>query len=82
MLNGTTISGKITSSGIAKKLLASGKSPPEIIEQIYVRCLSRKPTPQELVNLQDVVAKAETPVLGLEDVLWAIMNSREFLFNH
>ena len=29
-----------------------------------------------------VVTAAENPQAGLEDVFWAIMNAREFAFNH
>ena len=35
------------------------KTPPEIIESIYIRCLTRKPTEAETKNLLDIVAQAE-----------------------
>jgi hypothetical protein len=49
---------------------------------LYVRSLSRKPSPEELQKLLAIVAGAENPQAGLDDVFWAVLNSREFLFNH
>jgi hypothetical protein len=82
MLNGTTIHNKIQQGGIAKDLLAAGKAPPQVIESLYIRCLSRKPDAGEMERLMAVVTSAENPQAGLEDVFWAILNSREFVFNH
>ncbi len=82
MINGATIQGKISSGGLVKKLLDEKKTPPQIIESLYIRCLSRRPQPEELERLTTTVTAAENPQAGLDDVFWAIMNSREFLFNH
>nr|WP_236262072.1 DUF1549 domain-containing protein [Pirellula staleyi] len=82
MLNGSTIQGKIGAGQVVKKLLDAGKTPPEVIEALYIRALSRKPTAEETERLLAVVGQAENPQLGLEDCFWAILNSREFLFNH
>jgi len=82
MLNGQTIGGKIGQGQFTKKMLDAGKAPPEIIESIYIRSLTRKPTEAEMKNLLEIVAQAENPQAGLDDVFWAVLNSREFLFNH
>lgn len=82
MINGDTIQGKIAAGGMVKQLLDSGKTPPQVIESIYVRALSRRPSPEELEKLVATVTQAENPQVGLEDVFWAVLNSREFLFNH
>jgi hypothetical protein len=82
MLNGTTIHNKIQQGGVVKELMAAGKTPPQVIESLYIRCLSRKPDPSEMERLMAVVTSAENPQVGLEDVFWAILNSREFVFNH
>jgi hypothetical protein len=82
MINGQTIQGKIASGGLVKKLLDEKKTPEQIIESLYIRCLSRKPQAEELARLMTTVTQAENPQAGLDDVFWAIMNSREFLFNH
>ncbi len=82
MLNGDAVQGKISRGGIVKKLIDQGLTPEKVIEALYVRCLSRKPTVQEMERLTATAAEAENPQAGLEDVCWAVLNSREFLFNH
>jgi hypothetical protein len=82
MLNGPTIGGKITQGALVPAMLKEGKPPEQVIETIYVRALSRKPTGEELNRLMTVVKEAANPEQGLTDVFWAVMNSREFLFNH
>jgi len=82
MLNGNTIQNKVQSGGLMKKLLAEKKEPPEIIDSLYIRCLTRRPTAEEKERLLSVVKAAPSAQQGLEDVFWAVLNSREFLFNH
>src|SRR5262245_65384295 len=48
MLNGNTIQGKVQQGNSVKKLLDAGQSPPQVIETLYVRALSRKPTLEEI----------------------------------
>jgi hypothetical protein len=85
LLNGATVEGKVSTGDAVKKLLASKKSPEDLIETIYLRCLTRKPTDEELSKLTAVLvsAKADNKEKeALEDIFWAVLNSREFVFNH
>lgn len=82
MLNGQTIGGKIQQGQLTKKLLEEKKEPAAVIESLYIRALTRKPTEAEVKNLLEIMAQAENPQQGLDDVFWAVLNSREFLFNH
>ncbi|MFK8111847.1 MAG: DUF1549 domain-containing protein [Rubripirellula sp.] len=82
LLNGSSTSGKITKGKVVAELLKDNATPEQALDRLYVRCLSRYPTEAERKELLDSVAKAPKPQEGLEDVFWAILNSREFVFNH
>ena len=82
LLNGTTIETKVTNGGVIRKMLKDGKKPDEVIESIYIRCLSRKPTSEEMQKLAKLIDDPATAENDLNDVFWAVINSREFVFNH
>lgn len=82
LLNGDTVETKVRDGGAIKRMLDAGRTPEQVIESIYVRSLSRKPTAEETTKLLALVAAEPVPQKGLEDVFWAVLNSREFLFNH
>jgi len=82
LLNGNTTQAKVTKGGVVKRMLDEKKTPEQIVSELYVRCLSRQPTPEETTNLMAVVSASANPQQGLEDVFWALLNSREFIFNH
>ena len=82
MINGTAAHSKIAQGGVVKRLLDEGKTTEQVIDELYIRCLSREPTPEEKVELIKSVGTAEKPQAELEDIFWALLNSREFVFNH
>ena len=82
LLNGDTVNAKIQQGGLIKKLVDSKKTPEQIINELYVRCLSRKPTKDEIDKLSPSLAEGPAKAQGVEDLFWAMLNSREFLFNH
>ncbi len=82
MLNGATTQGKIAQGQLVKKWLEAKMEVPQIIEHIFVRSLSRKPTEAEVQSLTKLVAESPNPQAGLEDAFWVVLNSREFMFNH
>jgi hypothetical protein len=60
-------------------LLARKKSNEEIIETFYLAALSRYPTNNEKEKLAAFMAKAKDRRAALEDVVWGLVNSKEFL---
>ena len=60
----------------------SGLGIPMAFEELYLVTLSRPPRPDEVARAQTWIASAATPRDGLQDLMWVLLNSREFLFNH
>jgi hypothetical protein len=82
LLNGSATSGKIQQGKVVDELLADNATPEQALDRLYVRCLSRYPTDEERKDLLASIGVAPDTKQGLEDVFWAILNSREFVFNH
>ncbi|RMF43049.1 MAG: DUF1549 domain-containing protein [Planctomycetota bacterium] len=82
LINGSTTQGKISQGKLVPTWLDQGLQVPQVIDRIFVRCLARHPTQQETDVLTKMVAEAGDARVGLEDVFWAVLNSREFMFNH
>jgi hypothetical protein len=85
LLNGDATHDRIQQGKIVAGLLKQDKAPEEIIRYLYVKALTREPTPDELSSLANAVAEGKTgdeKEQILNDVFWAILNSKEFIFNH
>ncbi len=82
LLNGATVHNKINQGKVIERLLDKGRSPDEVAREIYLRCLSREPTDEERKQIAATWGEADRPVAELQDLFWALLNSREFLFNH
>ncbi len=82
LLNGSATSGKISQGKVVDELLKDDATPQQALDRLYVRCLSRFPTESERQELLAAIAQAPNPKVGLEDIFWAVLNSREFVFNH
>ena len=82
LLNGDTTTQKIQAGNLIGQRLAEGKTPPQIMEELYIRCMSRKPTEKEATRLNELVFAEPDKNKALSDAFWALLNSREFMFNH
>ncbi len=84
LLNGDVINRRITQGAVVKTLLDELKDHGKVVDELYVKCLSRKPTATEKANLLAAVNGEEdkNKQTALEDVFWALLNSKEFIFNH
>lgn len=82
LINGDTLQSKVGQGNLIGKRLEEKVAPEQIVEELYIRCLTRRPTEQERNDLNAVLAEVEDKKQVLEDVFWALLNSREFVFNH
>ncbi len=69
-------------TGRIEALLKTKKSQEQMIEELYLVTVSRVPSQDEIERAQRWIREAPTPREGLHDLLWTLLNSREFLFNH
>lgn len=81
--NSDEVEGKLQ-NGTARiaKLFEAKRSTPQIVEELYLATFSRYPTPREIFNAVEYIDRDSEPRKGVEDLLWTLLNSREFLFNH
>jgi hypothetical protein len=82
LLNGDTVNSKMQQGGVIAALRKEGLDPMQIVERLYITTLTRRPTEEERAALAPLFAEGSDVNKGLEDVFWALLNSREFLFNH
>ncbi len=54
----------------------------EIVNEAYLRTLSRLPNADEMQTASQAIRESSDPLDGVRNVLWALINTREFLVNH
>jgi hypothetical protein len=54
----------------------------QIVREAYLRTLSRYPTDTELTASVQYIASADDTIDGVRDMLWALLNTKEFIVNH
>jgi hypothetical protein len=84
LLNSSEIQNKLTAgNGIAARLGADkARDNLSKVRELYLLAFSREPTPDEASIALSHVEKNEDPRKAFEDVVWALINTKEFLFNH
>lgn len=85
LLNSRAIQGKLTlASGRAAQWAADATRPPAVkIRELYLLALSREPTAGETaLAVAHVARNSANPRAAYEDLVWAMLNTKEFLFNH
>ena len=53
-----------------------------LISQLFLRCLSRSPSAAELDAMLELVGDEAKSKQPYQDILWALINSTEFMTNH
>ncbi|MBI3118974.1 MAG: DUF1553 domain-containing protein [Candidatus Hydrogenedentes bacterium] len=84
LLNSSQVQRKIEDSRRLRELLRSTRrNPPAAVRTIYLHLLSRYPTMEELGAVRDYArANALPPLQTVQDLVWALINSKEFLYRH
>lgn len=83
MINGPVVHNKLRDdNGRIAQMLAAEKTDAEIIRSLYLSALCREPSEQEMEAATKHIAASSDRRLAMEDIGWAILNSKEFLFQH
>jgi hypothetical protein len=84
LMNSPSIQSRLSAeAGSAARLDQSKKSPDEIIAELYLTAYSRYPKEDELKAARSSFSRAGTTRrAAIEDLLWVLLNTPEFLFNH
>jgi hypothetical protein len=83
LLNSDELERKLTDkAGLVSELAKSENPPREIIDELFLRTFSRLPREAEVRAAVAQFEKANDRRAPIEDLLWTLLNSKEFLFNH
>ncbi len=83
LINGPTINDKVRSpDNRLGKLLGKKLADKDVLTELYLATLSRPPAEGEVKAALEHVAKGQDKRKAWEDVQWALLNSKEFLFRH
>ncbi len=83
LINGDEVNAKISAPiGRAQRLIRANRTDAEVIEELYLATLSRRPIPMETSDAEGLFRSSRSRAEGIEDLLWSLLNAREFLFNH
>jgi hypothetical protein len=84
LVNGKTISDAVADgNGRVAKAILAGKQDRDMVEELYYAALSRQPTAAELdTALKYLTGGDRGRAARAQDLLWALVNSKAFLYNH
>ncbi len=95
LVNAADIKGKLASASGRAQRLATSQDPPEAkVAELYLAAFARRPTADELATAVDYLAFRPNAADGkpidaakaardnLQDLIWALLNTKEFQFNH
>jgi hypothetical protein len=83
LTNSPEINEKIASgNGRVAKLIQEKASPEKAVEELFLAAFARLPTDDEKTKVMAHLGNQKDLRRGLEDLVWALVNTREFIFNH
>lgn len=81
--NDPLIHARLEESGWLRQ--AAGAESPDhdrLIREAYLRTVNRPPDSQEVQQARQYLSQSESTAGGLRDLLWSLINSKEFILNH
>ena len=84
LLNAAELKAKLAApTGRAERLAKEDKPAEAKVRELYLAAFSREPRPQELKTAIDYLNEPGTAAnANYQDLIWALINTKEFLFNH
>ncbi|MFZ4593150.1 MAG: DUF1553 domain-containing protein [Verrucomicrobiaceae bacterium] len=95
LMNASDVKAKLTASGGRAELLTKAEvSEPKRIRELYLAAFAREPDAEEIRIAESHLLQPRTDAAGkpldsqrakrngYEDLLWALLNTKEFLYNH
>lgn len=95
LMNSAEVKAKLSAAGGRAEKLSKDEVPvAEGVREIYLTAFGREPSAEELSIAEEFIGKPRTDAqdkpldpararrIGYEDLLWAVMNTKEFLYNH
>jgi hypothetical protein len=80
-MNSDYVNDKIRYGTFARELTKAKLTDKELVERAYLRTFCRRPTDREAAAALKLLADSPDRAAGVEDLLWGLLTSREFLFN-
>jgi hypothetical protein len=83
LVNGRTISESVADpKGRVARLILSGADDKKVVEELYLASIGRMPTAAEAASGANYMTGAGGRTARAQDLLWALVNSKAFLYNH
>ncbi len=83
LMNGDAVNDRIKQGKVVADAIKAGKQDKEIVESLYLTVFGRSPNSKEVGIVSKAISDSpDTRQLVLEDLFWALLNSKEFYFNH
>jgi hypothetical protein len=83
MITSAELESKVARSPRIKQWLKDGKGDAEIVEEVFLLALSRLPTEAEKQQaIAHLTKDPKTRTQAINDLMWAALNTKEFMFNH
>jgi hypothetical protein len=82
LMNSSDIENKVNGGERLKKLLAAGRTDADVVDEIYLAAFARHPSEAERQNAVAYLGRdPKNRPAAVADLLWAVLNTKEFLFN-